>query len=282
VVAGLVLVGIGVIASILLIQRMNLPQRNAASQGETVKTNVVVITRDMFLGDKIAAADVKLAEVPVDIAPRDALNSVDGAVGKFIKTDMVSGEMVLQHNLADPTNSNHDLSFIIADDHVMMAFPASDLISTEGVIQRGDLVDIFETFQETVKTVPNGTTGTTTSTTSTTTTGTNEEQVKRTFTVDEFQKVTITALVLEVITNDNNNNSTLLQGSTDTSAPVAKKTRSYLLALSPQDALVLKHLKDTDAIFDMVLRAPTSTVQFDLTPVTEEYIIEFYGLQILP
>jgi len=55
-----------------------------------------------------------------------------------------------------------------------------------------------------------------------------------------------------------------------------------LFALTPQDALILKHLKDTDAKFDIVLRAPTSTVQFELTPVTEEYIIEFYGLEILP
>jgi hypothetical protein len=54
------------------------------------------------------------------------------------------------------------------------------------------------------------------------------------------------------------------------------------LALSPQDALVLKHLKDMNATFDVVLRSPTSTQQFDLTPVTQEYIIELYGLEILP
>jgi hypothetical protein len=57
---------------------------------------------------------------------------------------------------------------------------------------------------------------------------------------------------------------------------------AILLALNPQDALVLKHLKDTGAIFDIVLRSPTSELQFDLTPVTEQYIIEFYGLEILP
>jgi hypothetical protein len=60
------------------------------------------------------------------------------------------------------------------------------------------------------------------------------------------------------------------------------RIRAYLLALNPQDALILKHLKDIGAIFDFVLRAPTSTVQFELTSVTEEYIIEFYGLEILP
>jgi hypothetical protein len=129
-------------------------------------------------------------------------------------------------------------------------------------------VDIFATFKEKVKTVQE----------TTTTTGEPVEPETRTFTVDTFQKVSVTALILEVI-SDNRNNTPLQNGE---SAPPETRITSYLLALDPQDALVLKHLKDTDAIFDIVLRAPTSTMQFDLTPVTEEYIIELYGLEILP
>ena len=193
-----------------------------------------------------------------------------------MKTDLVSGEMLLSHNLANPTNTNHDLSFILSDDHVLMAFPAGDLMSRDNLIQRGDIIDIFATFKETIKDSSgyhysdhdhhnhHGTT---------------EEPVERTFTVDAFQKVGITALVLEVVETD----TPLLAGdNVAESKVVSTRTVSYLLALSPQDALVLKHLKDTDAVFDFVLRSPTSTVQFDLTPVTEEYIIEFYGLEILP
>jgi len=71
-------------------------------------------------------------------------------------------------------------------------------------------------------------------------------------------------------------------GSTQPTPPPKTRTRAYLLALPPQDALILKHLKDTGATFDIVLRAPTSTVQFELTPVTDEYIVEYYGLEILP
>ena len=267
VLVGIILVGVGVFASIIIIQRMNLPQRNAQSQSDSVMTQIVVLTRDMFLGDKIAAADVKTIEVPIDIAPRGALTNTADAVDKIIKSDLVSGEMVLQHNLADPTNTNHDLSFILADDHVMMAFPADDLISREGIIQRGDVVDIFATFQEVVQTVPNN--STTTTSTDAAAQAAAQEPVSRTFTVDTFQKVSVTALVLETTTDQSGN---------QTSSTI----KSYLLALNPQDALVLKHLKDTGAIFDLVLRAPKSSVQFDLTPVTEEYIIEYYGLQVLP
>lgn len=270
--AGIILVGIAVFVGILLYQRINGGPIRAANQEEVVKTQVVVVTRDLFLGDQLTAADVKLSQVPVELAPRGAIVELEDAVGTFTKTDLVSGEILLATNLANPTNSNHDLAFILSEDHVLMAFPAGDLISRNNIIKRGDIIDIFATFKQEIKAVPDNTTTTTTD-------GTPEEPVERTFTVDAFQKVGVTALVLEVVETE----TPVLQGDNAGEVSVTStRTVSYLLAMNPQDALVLKHLKDTDSIFDIVLRAPTSTVQFELTPVTEEYIIEFYGLEILP
>jgi len=271
IIAGVILVAVGVFASYLLIQRFQGEQAPAVVEEETVKTAVVVLTRDLSLGDSIESGDVELAIVPVDIVPRNAITNLEEVVGKFVKTDLVQGEMVLAHNLADPTNVNHDLSFILSEGHVLMAFPAEDLMSRENIIQRGDIVDIFATFQQEVKTVGE-----------ITTTGESEEPQMRTFTLDTLQKVEVTALVLEVI--EEQTTATPLQGeeAQETAPRTSARIRAYLLALTPQDALILKHLNDTDAKFDIVLRAPTSTVQFELTPVTEEYIIEFYGLEILP
>jgi len=272
IVAGLILVAIGVFASFSLIQRFEANQASVDSEEYTVKTTVVVVTRDLFLGDTIAGTDVELASVPVEIAPRTAITNLEEAVGKFIKTDLVQGEMVLSHNLADPTNNNKDLSFILSENHVLMAFPANDLMSRESMVQRGDIVDIFATFKQKVKTVGD----------ITTTTGEPQEPVMRTFTVDTLQKVGVTALVLEVLEQEETNPDLMQDQNNQAVSRPATRIKAYLLALNPRDALILKHLKDTDAIFDIVLRAPTSTVQFDLTPVTEEYIIEFYGLEILP
>ena len=145
-------------------------------------------------------------------------------------------------------------------------------MSRENIIQRGDIVDIFATFQQEVKTVGE-----------ITTTGEEKEPQMRTFTLDALQKVEVTALVLEVI-QDEQKTAAPLEGEVaqETAPRSSARIRAYLFALTPQDALILKHLKDTGAKFDIVLRAPTSTVQFELTPVTEEYIIEFYGLEILP
>lgn len=274
VIFGLILVLIGIFASYLLIQRFRANRAPVVIEEETMKTSVVVVTHDLSLGDTITGTDVKLSSVPLEIAPRNALTNISDAVGRIIKTDLVQGEILLLHNLADPTNNNKDLSFILSDDHVLMAFPADDLMSRESMIQRGDIVEIFATFQQEVQTVGEPVT---------TDTGEQPEPEMRTFTVNTLQKVSVTAMVLEVINQEANTNATIIPGQTAQPTPVPKtRIRAYLLALNPQDALILKHLKDTNAIFDIVLRAPTSTVQFNLTPVTEEYIIEFFGLEILP
>lgn len=271
IVVGLILAGIGIFASFNLIQRFQVNRAPEVSEEYTVKTKVVVVTRDLSLGDTIAGNDVELASVPVEIAPRTAIDNLEEVIGKFIKTDLIQGEMVLSHNLADPTNNINDLSFILSDDHVLMAFPAGDLMSRENMVQRGDIVDIFASFQQKVKTVGE----------IATTAGEPQEPELRTFTIDSLQKVDVTALVLEVIEGESGG--APLQDQNDQTASTGKtRIKAYLLALNTQDALILKHLKDTGAIFDIVLRAPTSTVQFDITPVTEEFIIEFYGLEILP
>ncbi len=275
IIAGLILVAIGVFASVLLVQRFQATRSPVTVEEETVKTTVVMVTHDLSLGTRIENGDVELASVPIEVAPRDAITDLESAVGKIVKTDLVQGEMLLQHNLADPTNNNGDLSFILSDDHVLLAFPAEDLMSRQSMVQRGDIIDIFATFTEVVKTVGE-------TTTTTTTEGTQEPQT-RTFTVDTMQKISVTALVLDVLEEVSNANTEAnLFQSNNAQSPSNVTIKAYLLALTPQDALILKHLKDTDAVFDIVLRAPTSTLQFDLTPVTDEYIIELYGLEILP
>ena len=87
----------------------------------------------------------------------------------------------------------------------------------------------------------------------------------RTFTVDSMQKVGVTAMVVGSDRGGRRLTGNLLQVKITRLLRTQRGSRAYLLALNPRDALILKHLKDTDAIFDIVLRAPTSTIQFDLT-----------------
>jgi pilus assembly protein CpaB len=240
------------------------PQVNAVA----VKTGpVVIFTADKYLGATLSSADLNIIQVPVELIPADAVTSADAAAGKFIKADVAQGEMVVKRMLADPTMKNHDISYILADDHVLFAFPASDVMSSEGIIQRGDVIDLFATISATVKqpvAAPNAAAPIDQAT---------PVPAARTFTLDTFQKVNVTALVANIIPNDPKNPAAgVKQGA----------IRTYLLALPPQDALVLKYLVDNGTKFDIVLRSPTSTKPFTLTDVTSDYIVELYGLQVLP
>ena len=154
-------------------------------------TDVVMTTRDLAIGTVINREDIQTTSVPVDLVPRDALLSIEAALGKIANTHLIQGEMVLQHHLADPTNVSHDIGYILAEDQVLMAFPANDLMSGLGVLQRGDVVDIFASM--TVEVTP---------TTIAAVPGTNtqdEEKISRLFTFDAFQRVQITAIVADVV-----------------------------------------------------------------------------------
>lgn len=278
---GIVLVAIGVFASFLLIQRLQADQAPAPEvvEVEIIETEVVVVTRDLFLGDRLTQNDVELISIPEELAPRTALDNLEDAIGRFIKADLVQGQMILSHNLADPTNINQDLSFILNDEHVLLAFPADDLMSVENMVQRGDIIDIYASITYDVEVTDVVVSDFDTQAEEDTTSYT------RTYTFDSLQRVSVTALVVDVIETEAENQDQGLLGTGGTAGGDPTRVvniRAYLLALPPQDALILKHLNDTGAIFDIVLRSPTSTIDFELTPVTEQFIIEFYGLDILP
>jgi pilus assembly protein CpaB len=244
-----------------------LPQVN---QPAPVTKQVVVTTHSIALGTVLKAQDLKTAEMPVELVPPGVLTTADEAIGRFSKVDLVSGEILLDHHLADPTNVNHDVAYTIGDDQVMMAFPASDLMSSLGIIQRGDLIDIFITMDQEVPLSP---------LTDGQVSATGEEETKtETLTFNAMQRVEITALVAEVV-QEKQSSSVPLQSTGETQPTqqqVQTKIKAYLLAMAPQDALVLKHFKDTGANFDFVLRSPTSNQLFDLNPVTSQYLIDRY------
>ncbi|MCK4725911.1 MAG: hypothetical protein KAT29_08910, partial [Anaerolineales bacterium] len=166
--------------------------------------------------------------------------------------------------------------FILDEYQVLMAFPASDLMSSLSVIQRGDLIDILVTRSQEAPKEPEeeADIGVVTE---------EEERVTETFTFDAMQRLEVTALVVDIIEEQQQQQQPAIPGVEQQDAPPppepAYKIRAYLFALVPQDALVLKHLKDTGATFDFVLRSPTSSQLFELSPVTSEYLNDRYELQ---
>ena len=241
----------------------------------------VVTTHNISLGTILKAADLTVVDVPVELIPPGVIGDPELVIGRFAKTQLVAGEMVLDHHLADPTNVNHDVGYIIGDNQVLMAFPADDLMSTLSIPQRGDIIDIFVSLDETVEVTPENPEAYIAPSEETPT-------ESRLFTFDAFQRIEVTALVVDVVNQNQQQNTSVIPTNEENpaqqpvqAAPEDQRIKAYLLALAPQDALVLKHLKDTGATFDIVLRAPTSNQLFELTPVIDEYLIDRYQLEVV-
>lgn len=267
-IVGIGLIGLGIVAINRVLRQSFAPPTQATPVVEAT-TEIIITTHDLAVGEVLSRDDVQLASVPVSLVPRDALQTIEAALGKIAVVHLIQGEMVLQHHLADPTNVAHDVGYTIANDQVLMAFPSTDLMSTLSIFQRGDSVDIFASM--TVEVSP----------TLTTPGASNQEQQKitRMFTFDAFQRIKISAIVADVVT-ESGSSSPVPGAAQPTPSPANIKIKAYLLALNAQDALVLKNMRDSGAIFDIVLRSPTSNELFDISPVTEEYLLQRYKLQI--
>ncbi len=267
-VVGVGLIGLGILA-INNVLRRSLEAPVQPTQVAEATTDIVIASHDLAVGSVISREDVQMATVPVSLVPRNAILTIESVLGKIATVHLIQGEMVLEHHLADPTNVSHDLGYIIGPDQVLMAFPSSDLMSGLGVLQAGDSVDIFASI--TVEVTPTNTTGAPTSQ--------DEQPVSRLFTFDALQRVQVSAIVVEV-TNEQGTTTPTQGGAQPTPNPADTRVKAYLLAINAQDALVLKNMRDAGAVFDIVLRSPTSNELFDTSPVTEEYLLQRYELQI--
>jgi Flp pilus assembly protein CpaB len=281
VLAGIGLLAFGVIVLNGLV-RTSMTPPPAPTALPVITEKIAAASHDVAMGTLMKAGDVKMIDVPVGLVPRNAIQDVAAVVGKITKDQLVAGEYVLTHNLADPTNIQHDLAFTLGDQMVLMAFPAEDLMSSLNILQRGDVVDILTTLTEEVPlTDANG---------NVVSTGQEQKTETRYFTFPALQRVGVTAIVVDVLDQQQNNSNPVTSASANVSAdeplptptpePKNVRTKSYLLAVSPQDAMVLKNLIDAGGKFDFVLRNPTSTELWDLSPVMREYIVERYQLKL--
>lgn len=259
--SGIVVVALGFILLSGLIKR-TLGTNTVAPQVQPITQKVVIASHDLAVGAYLEEADLALLDVPVEMAPRNSFQDLDTVVNRIVKYPMIQGEMVLSHQLADPDIVHHDLAFEMGDDMVLMAVPSTDLMSRLAIIERGDIVDLFISLSVPVKSNPDQLPAD----------GEDTTELTRLFTFDSFEKINVTAVVADVVTQETEGGGQVQQ----------TNVKAYLLAMDPQDALVLKHLIDIGAQFDIVLRNPTSEILFELSPVMQEYILDRYQLEVMP
>ncbi len=189
--AGLALAAVGFYALTVLL-RQTIAPLPAPTARPPLTQRVVAVTHDIPLGSILKSEDLRMLDMPIDLAPPGVIVQAEAAIGRITKVQLVAGELVMNHQLADPTNISHDLGFVLTDNQVLMAFPGADLMSSLSLLQRGDVIDILVTVRQTVPVFgENGEPVTTTDGEPIT-----EEQI---FTFNALQHMQITAMVVDVI-----------------------------------------------------------------------------------
>ena len=235
-------------------------QEAQTAQVVTPRNSVVVAMRTVDARRQLAQADLQLREIPAETVPEGAIQNIENVVGMITLVDLYAGEVVLEQRLLDPNVETHGgrMALVLAEDEVLMAFPSGDLINNLNVLKAGDRVDFHFTFALPVDRE-----------TSLLPLGQQQQQGEdedaesaptETVTFSLLQNITLAGLVRA--RND--------QGQ-ETGSP-----QGLLLAVSPQDALVLKYMKDVGATVDLVLRAPGAEGQFAVEPVDLDYVIDGY------
>jgi Flp pilus assembly protein CpaB len=244
--AGLVVALLAGFIGFTALQRATV-QRAEQPQGAP-EVQVVVAVHAIPVRAQLKAEDLAIRNLPVDAAPEGALRGLDEATGKVSLVELFTGEVVLQTRLVDPNVQSGDgrLALALAPDQVLMAFPEADLMLKSGTLKPGDHVDLL--FSNKFKQLNGGGNAT----------GGSQEFL---VTFSGLQNVIITAMVV--------------QGATEGQGGVVQ---GVMLAVSEQDALVLKNLKDAGAILDVVLRAPGVEQPFTTEPVDGDYLIRRYRI----
>ena len=242
--------------------------RATAEQAETSPADiptqmVVVAATNIEVRDVLSDDNLKMEEVSTNTIPEGAVRDMEQAIGRIPVTPLYAGEVVVEQQLLDPnvTAPGGRMALIIAEDEVLMAFPAGDLLSQVDVLKAGDHVDFLFTYPLPVDRETGFLPGVD-ETTETAGGAAAEGEDSETVTFNLVQNVTIASVVRQ--TNEEGQ---------ETGAP-----RALLLTVDPQDALVLKYMKDVGANVDLVLRAPGAEGEFSVEPVDLDYVLNGYIL----
>ncbi|HEY64584.1 MAG TPA: Flp pilus assembly protein CpaB [Caldilineae bacterium] len=207
-------------------------------------TAVVVALQDIPQRTEINESQVGIKEVPTELVPAGAATSLTDVVGKIVTQDVAAGEIILMHRLVEPTVKGRNVVFTMPEDKVIIALPASDLMSRVGFLKPGDRVDLLFSLS-----VP----------------GQGTDQL---YTMDVIQNLEIVGMVMPPLLAKQGDKTKV-----EARPSTALTNQGVLLfAVSAQDALTIKFLKDSGAIMDIALRAPTSEQRLEAETVDMSYV----------
>jgi len=236
------------------------------------KQMVVVAASPIAAGSIVRVDWVALEER--DQIPSGAIVNVDEVVGRKALADIVPNEVVLAQDVEqEGGQAGVILPEDFPDDKIAVALPADDILSQWGAVVPGDHVDVLFTvdviletpmYPEEVLRVEEGEV---------------VQRLERDQSLDQVSVLTLQDLEVLRIIEEPQVAAEEGQPAEEQAATVPR--RALVLAIDPQDAVMLKYLRDTAGIIDVALRSPENGTLFSTEPVNINYLVLRYGI-VLP
>jgi Flp pilus assembly protein CpaB len=231
---------------------------------------LVVVAQSPIAQNEVIRVDfVSLQER--DDFPSGAAVEVQDVVGGTALRDIAQGEVIVMQDIRVITGTS-DLPFLLGDDTIAVALVADDVLSKWGAVMPGDHVDVLFTLDlilekpmyiEDITTVEEAQLYT---------------QIERDQSMDNVSVLTLQNLeILQIIEEPQLDEDQAQQQE----APPQLPQRALILKVDPQDAVVLKYLRDSIGSIDLALRAPDNEALFNVQPVNINYLMLRYGI-VLP
>ena len=257
-VAGLVLAILAAGLSYYAFQQVVVRQANAPV-GKTTQT-VVVAKQAINERAVIRLGDISTEERPLEQVPSGAVFKTDDAVGRIAARSIATGQVLLAQNLVasfTPTNLDQtkattvsiNFNQALGEDLVAFVLPVTDKLSKEGILLAGDHVDLL--FSTDVVGAQEGTGG-----------------KVSIYAIQDLEVLQITYQPPPPEKADANK-----EGQSE---PAQLVPKSLILAINPQDAVVLKYAIDTASPLDLVLRGENNRRRFDVDAVHINTVSERY------
>lgn len=240
---GLVLaIGAGVMVYIVLQQQAataaeEARQQAIAQMAPAPTVQMPVASRSIGIGAALTPEDVTLREFPIDLVPSTAFTSTAELESRVATRPIGEGELFFPSQFIEDERTS--ISPQIPEGRVLFAFPIIDLLGQSNLLRDGDRIDLLLT---TPLLSPDGqSTGATTMLT--------------------LQNIEI----FRVLRSG--------EGDEEFNSPAT----ALMISVTPEDAVMLKFIKDSGGIIDFTLRSSLDVEDtFDPPSITQEELVDRY------
>jgi Flp pilus assembly protein CpaB len=262
---------LAVLAGVLAIVTLNRAVETEQPVTQAPKRQVVVARQAIAAGTEIRGDNVVVEER--DQVPSGAVVRVPDVLGLITLRDFAQGEVLLMQDVA-PVSFTEGITLtrnlhLLLEDKIAVALPANDVLSKWGAVLPGDSVDVLFTKDiiletpmhlEEIITMEGG-----------------FQRVERDQSMDKVAVLALQDLeVLQIIEEPQ----VQVTQEGDEPAPAALPQRALILKIDPQDAVILKYLRDTATTMDVALRSPINDDLFEVEAVNINYLMLRYGISV--